>query len=469
MDGYDQLTWFSIGLIVLWVGTIIVPYLNGKAHLFSIWNFFLVGSIVFVGLANLTLTQGWDEEWSRYTDTEVQDLMLGLSIFYLTAYAFYYLFGPSRVCGRTLLVWPKTTKRTLVFFSIVCIASTIFFYLPFNIPVISQIAKQFSIKSIGFAIVMVFVAWFRDRQNPFLVTLLVGFLLYSLLFSITVGGGRRTFITAVSGIPIAMYFIHFRKVSKTKTILIFTFLAAFLMTLLVAYGEIRHRGRRKTARDLSYALETLRMLPSRFFEGDGKQLLGQHATECSMLTRKAFRNKPQPFALGTYVLTNPIPRSLWPEKPLGLGYILPKAVGSKTRATWGPGIVGHAFHEGSHYFLILYGGIFAIFIRMCDEWLARQPENPILIGTAVAIFPHVLGWVRGDCGTFTIQIIAGVMTAFFIYWLLWVYGRGVMVNAKRTDDLTMEQAIKKNRSSDVVIAYYDLGPQRAQNLHRRYR
>ena len=445
MNPYDQLTWFSIVLIGLWIVTILFPYLRGRAHLFSAWNFFLVGSIVFVGLSNLTLTQEWDDTWGRYNRFEISELMQGLAIFYATVYLVYYFVPLGTISGKAFLYWPRLNRRSLIFFALVCVGSTAFFYLPMEIPVLSQFAKQFALKSFAFGIVLVFVAWFRDRANVFLLVMLGLFLLYSLVFSITVGGGRRTFLAAIAGIPLGIYWLHFRKEKKLKVIGLYSLAGVLLLFLVVAYGEIRHRGRGETRRDFTYAIESIRMLPTKFFSGDGKQLLGQHSTECSMLTRRAYANQPEPFAVAKFILLNPVPRSLWPEKPVGLGYSLPKIMASRTRATWGPGVVGHAFHEGSLWFLVFYGTIFAGFVRFADELMARQPENPILIGTLVSTFPHIVGWVRGDIGTFSLQIIAGILAAIFIYFLLWIYGKGAYIRLKNTETLSLGEVVDKDR------------------------
>ena len=462
MAPYDQLTWFSIILIALWTGTILIPYLMGRSHLFCLWNFFLLGSVFFVGLSNLAFTLEWDIPLSTYNNWEIHELMVALLIFYATAYVFYY-FAPfsQSITGRTLLVWPKTNRRTLSAFAIFCVGLTLFVYLPIHIPVISQLAKHFGIKATGFAITMIFIAWYKDRANPFLTTLFAGFVIYSLVFSVTLGGGRLTFISTIAGIPLGWYWLRFRKASKLYTLFVFFLLAIVMGLVIAAYGNLRHRGRSSAGaakRDFRYAIETIKMLPQTFLKGDGKQILGQHSTEFALMVRRVYKNRPEPFAMGYYVLVNPIPRSLWKNKPVGLGYALPKMARARTRATWGPNVVGHAFHEGSLWFLVLYGAPFAMFLRYMDEWMARQPENPLLIGTHVAIFPHVLGWVRGDCGTFTIQIIAGLLTAFLIYVLIWLYRQGQTISYPRTENLSMWQIIRRDREQNqhMADAFFEL-------------
>lgn len=451
MNPYEELRYFAISMIVIWSLTILLPFLRGRSHAFTLFNFFLLGSIEFVGISMLALSEEWLLPISSYSRDELRMLMLGVLVFYGTAYLVYFAFPlPGKLAGSTLLAWPSINQRVLMIFAFLSLGLSVFFYLKLEIPIVSEVMRLIGIKSIAFGIVMMFCAWYRDRANPFLLALLIGFVFYSLLFSITVGGGRRTFITAAAGVPVALYWVRYRNAPPGKTVLVYGAVAVFLAMTLLAYGTIRHRGRGEDAdRDFSYAMESLMLIPQKFFDSNKEQFLGQHTIEYSLLAQKLYRNDPSPFHVAKFLAASPIPRSFWPDKPEGLGYMLPKDARARTRATWGPGIIGHGFHEGGFWIIAIYGVIFISFLRYFDELIARQPENPFLIGTMAAIFPHVGGWVRGDIATFSIQVITGVMTCFLVATFVYIVVRR-WAKTPRTDHLRMKQVLEQDRAMEAL-------------------
>ncbi len=447
MNPYEELRYFAIAMIVIWSLTILLPFLRGRSHAFTLFNFFLLGSIEFVGISMLALSEEWLLPILTYTREELRQLMLGVLVFYGTAYAVYYFFPlPGKIAGRTFLAWPSINQRVLVIFAFLSLGLSVFFYLKLEIPVVSEVMRLIGIKSIAFGIVMMFCAWYRDRSNPFLLALLIGFVFYSLLFSITVGGGRRTFITAAAGVPVALYWLQYRNARPSKTVVVYGMVTVFLAMTLLAYGTIRHRGRGEDAdRNFSYAIESLLLIPQKFFDSNKEQFLGQHTIEYSLMAQKLYRNDPAPFHVARFLASAPIPRKFWPDKPEGLGYMLPKDARARTRATWGPGIVGHGFHEGGFWIIAIYGVIFISFLRYFDELIARQPENPFLIGTMAAIFPHVGGWVRGDIATFSIQIFSGVITCFLVAAFVYSVVRR-WSKAPRTDQMNLREVLEHDRA-----------------------
>jgi hypothetical protein len=468
MTAYQELRWFAIMMIVIWASTILIGFVQRKSHAFTLFNFFLLGSIEFVGISMLALSEGWLDPVSDYTRQELRPLMLGVVIFYITAYVTYFGFGRSAglIAGRTFLTWPSINQRVLVMFAFLSLCMSAFFYMKIEVPVVSELLRLVGIKSIAFGIVLMFCAWYRDRQNPMLLALLVGFVFYSLLFSITVGGGRRTFITAVAGVPLALYWMRYRNSVPSKTIVIYSVIAVLSAMTLLAYGSIRHRGRGETqGRDFGYALNSLLLIPQRFFDSDKEQFLGQHTIEYSLQAQRIYKRDKSPFHVARFLLSAPIPRRFWEDKPVGLGYMLPKDARARTRATWGPGIVGHAFHEGSYLYIVLYGAIFVYFMRYFDELIARQPENPFLIGTMAAIFPHVGGWVRGDIATFSIQVVSGVLTCALVALFVFQVVRRLS-RCPRTDHLSMVQLMDLDRSQGPLNKRHSV-PRQPNNAPKR--
>lgn len=448
-EHYNYLGIFGLTVAVGLGFLLLQGFLSGKTYLFSAWNFFLVGAVEFIAVPCVSLAYKLQEPWGVFARDEVYSLMLGITLFFSTIIPVYYFSNLRVIAGNTFLRWPNLNNKSLVAVAIFAMIMAGLYNLNIKIPVIGEVARIIGGKSPAFGTVLLFCAWYRERKNGFLLALLCVFVAYSVIFGILSGGGRRTIVSALGAIPIAYYWLVFRTSPNRMQLLIrYGALGVILLFILIVYGGIRHRGRTQgVERDLNYAMETIAMIPERFFEADGDQLLGQRAIECSMIANRTYQRRPEPFAALKFIVTNPVPRSLWTDKPLGLGYTLPKDYRARTRATWGPGIVGHAYHEGSLFFVCFYGASFGLCLRLFDEYLARQPENPFLIGTLVAIFPHILGWVRGDIGTFTIQIIGGLAALYVFRYISVIFASGSFFRLQPTGQYSMDSYIALERQN----------------------
>ena len=111
--------------------------------------------------------------------------------------------------------------------------------------------------------------------------------------------------------------------------------------------------------------------------------------------------EPKPFNTFKFFLTYPIPRSLYPDKPEGLGSVITRQVLKKT-TTWGTGVAGHAAYEGGIIIAIMFGYLAGFGCRIFDDPLWRQPTNPFLIAMLAAAamqliaFAYLYSVKRGD-------------------------------------------------------------------------
>jgi hypothetical protein len=242
-----------------------------------------------------------------------------------------------------------------------------------------------------------------------------------------IGSGRRTLLSVILAIPITYYWIRLRSLPSYGSIIkimAFGFLGLLLVT---AYSGLRHRDRKEGSdRDVTFALDSIALLPGRISNASNltemaqDQVLGQRAVEFSLLAKKTYYDSFKGvsyFQTLIDVLVAPVPRGLWPDKPEGLGKRLPIDVRAPTRATWGPGIVGHGFHDGGYWVLALYGVMLGFGLRVLDEYLRNDPANPFLIGIFASISTHLIGWTRGDCATFTVQTISGIVGGILVAWV----------------------------------------------------
>jgi hypothetical protein len=141
--------------------------------------------------------------------------------------------------------------------------------------------------------------------------------------------------------------------------------------------------------------------------------IGQNTAECSLVTiyifKQALAQYPtfhvKPLHSLYVIATLPIPREVWPDKPLPLGITLPydsKVLNTTfARTNWGPGIVAHGVHDGGMLVLVLYGILAGVALRFIDELLVLNPGNPYLLAFLGAASVQIAGWIRGDIATMT--------------------------------------------------------------------
>ncbi len=350
--------------------------------------------------------------------------------------------------------WPPGTNGVLFFMLLLALVFSAASVVRIPVQFIAQLTAMTGNKAIPFALAIAFVSWYRQKINPVLITTLVAVVLGSMFLAFYAGTGRRSLIGVFMAIPFCVYWLTLRYKSVKLNLTIAT-ISVVLFTLVVgAHTAIRHRGDRGKSDRLGYAIESLRLLPSKLLDFDITELAGQNAVECSLLSIHMYTRtlKPNPFHTVIFVAVNPLPRAFWPNKPRGLGKVLPEDWanhygGRRHRATWGPGIVGHAFYEGGLHMLVFYGVLFAAGLRLMDELLMRQASNPYILGAFASVSGHIFGLPRGDIGTFILHIIAGIIMVIFIGWT----GRlvfGSSMTYPRTDRLI----IRKRGVFEVIKA-----------------
>lgn len=423
------------GLIIVLGLIIVVPFIRGTGDLLTAKNFFLLGGINYVGIAGLKAAYSPDEfRILEYEPQDYRNFVAGAFTFFvafLIAYAVIKL--PRRLAGRTLRKWPAATPGVLYFMTLAAVSFSIVGFVAPNIQGVAQFLSQLGNKAIIIPVALGFAAWFQAKRNPVLLITLLGVLLLSMLLSILGGGGRRTMLGVLMAIPICWYWfsLRYKHWATTSILLGSMFLVAF--SLLLGYSAVRHFDRRgdMKERNLGSAAEALTQLPKEIFNTSGLEtMLGQNAAQTSLAAIHIYSNEydPEPFHTVKFVSTIWIPRAFWEDKPLGLGYMLPKKTRTRgTRATWGPGIVGHGFHEGGLHMLVFYGVIMGLGMRYWDELMVRQPRNAYLMACFASMSGHIFGWCRGDIGTFTIQLVGAFITLMlFCFAGRLVFGTGLV-------------------------------------------
>ncbi len=419
------LFYFGIAICIVIPLMIITPFLGGNIDLLTYRNVVLAGCFPFIGLSSIGLATG--ERPYGYYDMEDFFTFAGMASLFIVLFAVSYnLHRPSQA-----VVLMFTGKRievsNLVGGVLALIAITLSLldyamkrlqYLPVLTELLSALAPSF----MAFAALFAIGGWMKNKSNFLSLAIMIGVFSFSLIYSIAGGSGRRVLLSVLASLPIYFYWTSKSRFSANTRWQLLNRLSLMLIPLalvVTAYSNLRHYERRENEDAklvYSRAVEAFQKIPTEIVEIlSGNKLetislhIGQDATNCSMLmsseSRKAGSSDvyssfkiPQPFHTILFVVSNPIPRSLWEGKPLGLGYMIPVEVLHVRGLSLGAGIVGHCIHEGGIFFIVFYAILFSYLAKVIDMALVQDPGNLFLLGFATATFPNLVMLVRGDQG-----------------------------------------------------------------------
>lgn len=414
--------YFCILFILVQLAMVVVPYLLRKQDLITSWSLFSLGAMCFVGLSGLSsvLTP------RGYVENSTADYLwffAGVIVFFASVNGVYFFAKwPSRLAQSCFRKWPPVSTSMVSFVIPMGIVMSLGLLFPVQVQGIGQLMATVGKNGIIIASVIALVYWYYQPYNPISIVIVVSVFLYSFGFSMVGGSGRRDMVAVLSVIPIVLYWCRYRYFKPMKTSAYILAVAIPAVLVLNAYSTLRHEAHRSGDKNIAALVQTAAKIPSRMLDPNGvSQMLGQNAVEVSLLSIHVYQTEKwsgfptQPFHAAKFVLVNPIPRAFWSDKPEGLGKSLPRDTGLRGgRETWGPGIIGHGFHEGGLHMLLFYGVTVGVLLRLFDTLLYLYPGNPFLLSILAANAGQLIGWTRGDIGTFSIHIIAGVLAVWVV-------------------------------------------------------
>ncbi|QDV72323.1 hypothetical protein [Botrimarina mediterranea] len=425
MNAQDKLLYvFSAAFAVVIALMIIVPIVRRKSDIFTAWNFFLVGAFVFNGMSGLSAAT-FQEYLPSLSRSTYLLYYLGVVLFYGTASLTYYAFkAPRRLAGNTLLNWPEISSVTAPLIAIGLMSLIVGIIVPIPIPFIGQLMMQFSLVAPAIAVAVLTVAWFRDRTNMLLLAMLIMAIPVAVGASVAVGGSRRYLMSMLAAVPVSMYWVWLRYKPTSQILTTVGVAIAVVVPVLAGYGAVRHADLSEKTNAVDRARLVLMALPNAIKKGGSSEgFMGQDSVECALsviqlLNDGSRQMEVEPLASLWLMVTNPIPRSMWEEKPESVGLHLVNYFGLRgTTANLGLNVVGQCYYDGGIPVLILYAVMMGAFLRYYDELLVRRPGNPLLIGGLVAMSSQLIGWTRGCIGLMGMQIVQSVILVLLTAWI----------------------------------------------------
>lgn len=448
-------------IAAMWL-MIVVPYACGRSDLMTTWNLFLAGSSLFVGYSIINPSN--PIHFIQYTKLDLYRYCFGGIAFYLTITLVYYkLKLPRKLSKKVFQKWPPAKPSVLFFMiplALFCMVRLVFPEM-FNVPFIRQVTGFLVVPSLILAASLAFAAWYKQRVNLFFLFVFLAIALLVMFILIRYAPTRRPFLSFMIVFPMIVYWMRWR---YRKPIVVLPVVAVFAFVLLLAvaaYSEKRWDRKENTdlAETVEVAKEKLYSLISPNWN-NVQRLLRQDTAECSLLTIHMYTHDkdPEPFQSLYWVAVNPIPRVFWQNKPEALGTTLPldgRRIYGMFRFyisegyNWGPGIIGQGYRDGGIIALVVYAILFGIFLRLMDELLMSQPDNPYLIGGIGTFSGQIIAWSRGDIGDFSMLIIASIVAVWLICRVgRLIYGAGLVYpRPATTSRLAVKRTLVRSKPS----------------------
>lgn len=469
-----QLVIFSWIAIIVFSSMIIFPTLKRRRELFSYWNLFLLGAVLFNGLSGLgAAAKGANQ--GQYVDLDSMDYYLyyiGVLIFYSSFLIGYCVMKyPRKLAGKTFLKWPPVNAASMIFVAVLSLLLASFFLSPIPIPFLGIVLRQIGPKAPAISMAFAFVYWTRNRSNPLAFTILLVALATALYTASTVTS-RRFLIDALIVLPAVTYWVWIRKKSIFKVFVLIVIGAVITVPILRGYTAVRHSKQLKGKRGVEHAVTMLQMLPQAIMRGGSSEgSTGQDSVEVGLTLINCLRTdsleevQVTPFAVVRFIASNPIPRIFWEEKPESLGQILPRSLGRWRYGyvNWGVNICAQCYYDGGIPIHILYGLLFGMLFRYLDEMLVRKSGNPFMMALFCTNASQILAMARGSIDVFMMQVIAGMLAVLLIAFLTKLFF-GVAHIDPRTDHIDDAWQAEETTKASIwtIVAQQNLFKRQSQ-------
>lgn len=275
----------------------------------------------------------------------------------------------------------------------------------------------------GLALAVYF--FLAQRFNPASIVLVLASLGAGILATTVGESGRRIALGVLIAVPWMWYYASLR---HRGPLYITTSLLAFGTAGVVAlavYGSVRHQdagfgGGGRAAIDVgTRAGQIGELITNPQFET--RMLDNLIYTDTSHNTMFIIDTYPEYYNVHPlndffYVVSNPIPRAIWTEKPRGLGDRLRDEMG--TVANLGPGIIGHAWASATWLGIIAYAGVFGIAFGLLDRALRERIYSPFFVAASGAGMGNMVAMARGDVALFVIQVVTAISITILVLWVI---------------------------------------------------
>jgi hypothetical protein len=415
----------SITLLLL---TCIVPVLivrdwsQGTVPLVCTRNIFLMGFVYFQTFSGLiTSATGLNERGLVLNDPGSSSLGFAvLSTVFLILFLSAYKFLGRLFSSVDLRKAPTAPSvQSLAFMAVVCLGVGLLFrFVLAYVPVLGVITVQFAVGAFVAACCLMMVAWSRNTGNLVIALMAASVVAASIAALLVNAFGRREILGVFMSMAWTLFFVKWRFLPKSQLVARSLFWVSVTLIAVVILTAARASGEKE--RSVSDYLRAFSEVSLQDFVTElVGGVAGQFAGGTSMWV---YETRPdefqyQPLHTIWYIITFPIPRQYWDDKPNSLGRLITQQCslsGVGDDHSFGPGMVGHIANDFPPLSLPLYPVLLAAFFVYCDRRLRSNEHNALEVIVLGAGISQIFALSRGELGLFFINATGTMFGAWIV-------------------------------------------------------
>lgn len=414
----------SLGLVLL----MLYQFFRGTADLLSARNIFLVGFIVFQ--TNNAAKALWRNEFGEYPVMEIPStpaVFTFLAVLFLIIMLVVYQRGffVKSIAAHFAKAYSPPSSTSMLMLAVIFVATGAFCRLVLAELQIQLFPQTFAPLGSGLLFVAAAMAgwvWAPRLLNPVVGGICAGIIAVALIPTL-MGFSRREVVGVAIGLIWGAYHGHWKSLGYGQILLRLGVVGLAGFVVLAAHTMIRGVFLTKNAVSLTETLQLLR--GADVGAGASDLASGQSAGAISMWI---IETRPQTFPYDTLhsarlFLLHPVPRLIYPSKPMGLGQIVPGQSSTnykyqRTKAyNVGPGLVGHIVNDNPWLALPIYAVFFGLYLRFLDETVRYNGLNPFVLLPIGVGLGQIVGIPRGEAGHFLFLSCLNMAGAYVGMWL----------------------------------------------------
>jgi len=395
-------------------------YYRGTVDLLSLRNLYLGGFIIFQ--SNNAARVLWNEYFGEYpvvnlpgTPTIFVMMALMYIIIFLVTYQSGFLVSKFAATRAKAYRTPNVASMltiAVVFAVLGVIFRMIFTKLP--IPLFPQVFHPVGAGLLFVAAAIAGGAWAPRLTNPVIGGVSAGVILIAMV-PILGDFSRRDILGLAMAFIWGCYHAHWRHLGPMQAMMRLGAVGAAGFILLSAHTAIRGAFIEK---DLSFTQVIELMRGANVSSGASDLASGQDSGAISMWL---IETRPEQFPYDTFhtarmLLTHPIPRMIYPDKPTALALTVPKQAGSNEQKAEafnvGPGIIGHIANDNPWLALVPYAVFFGLFLRLLDDLVKWNAANPFVLLPIGVGLGNIIALARGETGHFLFMGMLNMLGAY---------------------------------------------------------
>jgi hypothetical protein len=442
---------YFIGILLYVTGAgmfvlMLVQHMRGVHPILSLRNFALLGLIIYQFYSSAKSLVSGDHGDFHLLSPGMTSLTFAAMLFtFMLVFGWFYRRGKGVDAVVQRIPVPTYAPRagSLLVLALLLTVLGIGMRFGVQVPLIGIIADKWGLAFAAMACGLVGWVWARNLVNPLMIVFMSAIVSANVFNALWGTFGRRPLVALGAAMILAMFYSHWRTLPVRKMLARFAVFGAVPVIFIGLYTAAREAQEF----DRTAAEQLREMATADLGEGVLDLFSGQSCGPVSMWLIEAYPDRYEYKHLMAlrYLVLMPVPRSWWEDKPKPLSTTIAHDASlsgvNDDILTIGPGIVGHAAAEGGWYALLIYAFVAAFILRVGDELIWRNDNNPLVILAVGAALGDCIGLSRGESSAFMFNFLVGGFGALLFVFVAYRFFRPDPSTLRSIDNAPDEAAM----------------------------